>query len=33
MQNYLKPKKKSILDTITDTIGTGYEPGEDKNKN
>lgn len=33
MQNALKPKKKSILDTITDTIGTGYEPGEDKNKN
>ena len=33
MQNDLKPKKKSILDTITDTIGTGYEPGEDKNKN
>ena len=27
MQNALKPKKKSILDTITDTIGTGYEPG------
>lgn len=26
MQNALKPKKKSILDTITDTIGTGYEP-------
>ena len=33
IQNDLKPKKKSILDTITDTIGTGYEPGEDKNKN
>lgn len=33
MQNDLKPKKKNILDTITDTIGTGYEPGEDKNKN
>ena len=33
MQNALKPKKKSILDTITDTIGTGYEPGENKNKN
>lgn len=33
MQNASKPKKKSILDTITDTIGTGYEPGEDKNKN
>ena len=27
MQNALKPKKKSILGTITDTIGTGYEPG------
>ena len=27
------PKKKSILDTVTDTIGPGYEPGEDKNKN
>ena len=33
MQNDLKPKKKNILDTITDTIGTGYEPGDDKNKN
>lgn len=33
MQNASKSKKKSILDTITDTIGTGYEPGEDKNKN
>ena len=33
IQNDLKPKKKNILDTITDTIGTGYEPGDDKNKN
>lgn len=33
MQNDLKPKKNNILDTITDTIGPGYEPGEDKNKN
>lgn len=33
MQNALKPKESGILDIITDTIGPGYEPGEDKNKN
>ena len=33
MQNVLKPKDRGVLDIITDTIGPGYEPGEDKNKN
>lgn len=33
MQNALKPKDRGVLDIITDTIGPGYEPGEDKNKN